>query len=109
MFAIKRIFIIASFGICSFCMATTTQDDMKKVSEAFGHLIGRNLEVPGVSFDVDAVITGIKNATEGKPAPMTDVRERHGVLMRVRIRSASFTPRRLMKKEKGLALNGKLF
>lgn len=49
-----------------------SQEDIKKISEAFGHFIGRNLNTPGLSFDVDAVITGIRNGTAGKPAPMSD-------------------------------------
>lgn len=46
--------------------------DMKKVSEAFGHFIGRHLKSPTVTFDLESVIKGIREGVEGKPAPMTD-------------------------------------
>lgn len=46
--------------------------DMKKLSEAFGHFIGRNLKSPGVTFDMDSIIKGMRDGAEGKPAPMTD-------------------------------------
>jgi peptidylprolyl isomerase len=46
--------------------------DMKKVSEAFGHFIGRHLKSPGVNFDLDSVIKGLREGSEGKPAPMSD-------------------------------------
>ncbi|MBA3237687.1 MAG: FKBP-type peptidyl-prolyl cis-trans isomerase [Parachlamydiaceae bacterium] len=46
--------------------------DMKKVSEAFGHFIGRHLKSPGANFDLDSVIRGLREGSEGKPAPMTD-------------------------------------
>lgn len=46
--------------------------DMKKLSEAFGNFIGRNLKSPGVTFDMDSIIKGMRDGAEGKPAPMTD-------------------------------------
>lgn len=52
--------------------AVETPVDMKKVSEAFGHFIGRHLKSPGANFDLDSVIKGLREGSEGKPAPMTD-------------------------------------
>jgi peptidylprolyl isomerase len=46
--------------------------DMKKLSEAFGHFIGRNLKSPGVSFDLDSIIQGMREGAAGKPSPMSD-------------------------------------
>lgn len=46
--------------------------DMKKLSEAFGHFIGRNLKSPGVTFDLDSIIKGMREGAEGKPSPMSD-------------------------------------
>lgn len=68
------------------CLATATvysQSDSDKetkledfnideISEAFGHFIGRNLNPPGLKFNVDLVVKGIRGGAEGKPAPMTD-------------------------------------
>lgn len=46
--------------------------DMKKLSEAFGHFIGRNLKAPGLSFDLDSIIQGIREGSEGKPSPLNE-------------------------------------
>ncbi|MEI8365614.1 MAG: FKBP-type peptidyl-prolyl cis-trans isomerase [Parachlamydiaceae bacterium] len=50
----------------------TKDIDIKKVSEALGHFIGRNLNSPGVNFDLDNVIKGMREGAEGKPAPMSE-------------------------------------
>src|SRR5271169_5681541 len=47
--------------------------DVAKVSEAFGHLIGKNLESMGVRFDIAKVIKGLQDASEGLTAPMTEL------------------------------------
>ncbi len=47
-------------------------EQMLQLAETFGHFIGRNLNAPGISLDVDSVIKGIRNAANGKPAPLTD-------------------------------------
>lgn len=46
--------------------------DIKKLSEAFGHFIGKNLKSSGLNFDVDNLIQGIKDGVAGKPAPMNE-------------------------------------
>lgn len=46
--------------------------DMKKLSEAFGHFIGRNLNSPGIKFDLENIIKGMREGAAGKPAPMSD-------------------------------------
>lgn len=55
---------------------TTTADidpkEMLKVSEAFGHFIGRNLNAPGIKFDLESIIKGMRDGAAGKPAPMSD-------------------------------------
>jgi len=46
--------------------------DIHKVSEALGHFIGRNLKAPGIQFDMEAIIQGMRAGAAGKPAPMSD-------------------------------------
>jgi peptidylprolyl isomerase len=46
--------------------------DMKKLSEAFGHFIGRNLQSPGLRFDLESMIKGIREGAAGEPAPLSD-------------------------------------
>lgn len=47
--------------------------DASKISEAFGHLIGKNLESIGFKFDIAQVIKGLQDANSGKDSPMTEV------------------------------------
>lgn len=47
--------------------------DASKISEAFGHLIGRNLESIGYKFDIAQVIKGLQDANAGKEAPMSEM------------------------------------
>lgn len=50
----------------------TSQVDMLKLSEAFGHFIGRNLQSPGLKFDIESLIKGIRGGASGAPSPLTD-------------------------------------
>lgn len=59
-----------------------SQDEIKKVSEAFGHFIGRNLSAPGVKLDLDSIIKGLKDGSAGKPAPMSDT-EYEGMMLKL--------------------------
>lgn len=46
--------------------------NVEKISEAFGHLLGKNLDSMGMKFDIAKVIKGLQDATEGKTAPMSE-------------------------------------
>lgn len=50
----------------------TEQVDISKLSEAFGHFIGRNLNNPGLKLDLESIIKGMREGAAGKPAPMSD-------------------------------------
>lgn len=52
--------------------STDQQIDMVKLSEAFGNFIGKNLQMPGVQFDLEGLIRGIRAGSEGKPSPLSD-------------------------------------
>lgn len=52
--------------------ASTSEPDIKKLSEAFGHFIGRNLKSSGLNFDIESFVKGIKDGESGKPSPMPD-------------------------------------
>ncbi len=51
----------------------STEPQIEKISEAFGHLIGKNLESLGFRFDLHAVVQGLKDSSAGKTSPMTEV------------------------------------
>lgn len=46
--------------------------DISKISEAFGHLIGKNLESLGFKFDMDKIIKGIQDSVLGRESPMSE-------------------------------------
>lgn len=48
------------------------EDDMKKLSEAFGNFIGRNLQSPGLKFDMESLIKGIRAGAAGEPSPLSE-------------------------------------
>lgn len=47
--------------------------DIGKISEAFGHLISKNIQTTGIRFDIAQVIKGLQDASTGKESPMSDV------------------------------------
>ncbi|MGR3912835.1 MAG: FKBP-type peptidyl-prolyl cis-trans isomerase [Candidatus Rhabdochlamydia sp.] len=51
---------------------TSSSKDVAKISEAFGHLIGKNLDSMGLRFDMAKVIQGLKDASDGKAPPMSE-------------------------------------
>ncbi len=48
------------------------QIDMQKLSEAFGNFIGRNLQSPGLKFDTEGIIKGIRTGASGQPSPLSE-------------------------------------
>ncbi len=69
----KHVFI---FSLGLFLSATAEESsktqDLKKVSESMGHLIGKNLQVLGLPLDFDSILVGLKAALEGKPSPLSE-------------------------------------
>ncbi len=68
------IVFIGATSIANSQNATNTngQIDMGKLSEAFGHSIGRNINTPGVNLDIERIIKGMRDGAAGKPAPVSD-------------------------------------
>lgn len=46
--------------------------DISKISEAFGHILAKNLDHLGVGFDLDKVVQGLKDELSGKKSPMSE-------------------------------------
>src|SRR3989339_932468 len=76
-------FIIAVFSITAHALySEETKTNQKKpaeqkkeiakISESFGHLIGKNLESMGVELDIQAIVKGLKDSAAGKNSPMTE-------------------------------------
>lgn len=47
--------------------------DIARVSESFGHLIGKNMETIGFQLDLAQVIKGLQDAAAGKESPMSEM------------------------------------
>lgn len=60
--------------------------EMIKISEAFGNFIGRNLNTPGIKFDLDSIIKGMREGVAGKPSTMTD-QEYEEAMTRLQLRA----------------------
>ena len=48
------------------------ESKIEELSEAIGHMIGKNLEALGLDFDLDAVVKGLKEESEGKASPLNE-------------------------------------
>ncbi len=48
------------------------EQDVRKISKAFGHIIGQNLESLGLNFDLKEVILGIEECIKGESSPLTE-------------------------------------
>jgi len=79
--ACLAIFGMKSFVICTEdTMSSKAEEiafafddaEIERISEAFGHMIGRNLDNPGFSFTLESVVQGIRDGASGKESPMTE-------------------------------------
>ncbi len=52
--------------------AEKVEQDVGKISKAFGHIIGQNLESLGLKFDLKQVIAGIEECIRGEPSPLSE-------------------------------------
>ncbi len=69
------LFFCVVIGLCSFCSAEESfekEKEVEKVSEAMGHLIGKNLQLLGLTLDVGALARGIEKASKGETSPLTE-------------------------------------
>lgn len=46
--------------------------DIEKISQAFGHLLGKNIEELGVKLDLAAIIQGLEDAQKGNMPPLNE-------------------------------------
>lgn len=58
--------------VCSTLTCAPSEEEMSKISETMGHMIGKNLQTLGISLDIDALVRGMHEAEEGKEAPLSD-------------------------------------
>lgn len=69
---LKSMFLFSIACLPTVICGAESTEDIAKISESMGHLIGKNLHNIGVEFDIDKVMKGIRDASEGKSAPLTE-------------------------------------
>jgi peptidylprolyl isomerase len=71
----KNLSLVALLSFFSLFAEEQTQTklntDISRISEAFGHIIGKNLENVAIQFDMAYLIKGIEDAAAGKHPPMS--------------------------------------
>jgi len=72
LFRILFILLVSSFPLFSETKEEQKDVELAKISEAFGHLIGKNIDTLGVKFDIAQVIKGLQDASSGKNSPMSE-------------------------------------
>jgi peptidylprolyl isomerase len=68
----KLHYLFFLFTAMSVHAESSSEHDIAKISEAMGHLIGKNLEALGLELDVQAIVKGLQDASEGKHPPMNE-------------------------------------
>ena len=69
-----KVRFLAFYVLCLSLQADpkTESGDVKKISTAMGHLIGKNLQTLGLSLDFEAIVKGLKEAANGEPSPLSE-------------------------------------
>ncbi len=70
-----KYFIFSILFISHFLFAKEKElnrEEILKISEAMGHLIGKNLQTLGVSFNFDAIVQGMQDEARGKESPLSE-------------------------------------
>jgi len=71
---IRFLIIVAISSYSLFAQEEKKSDpqNIAQISEAFGHLIGKNMDTIGVNFKLEAVIKGLQDAANGKESPLSE-------------------------------------
>jgi peptidylprolyl isomerase len=85
---------------------TPPPPDMGRISEAFGHMISKNLRSMGLEIDVAKVNKGVQDSKEGKESPMTEVELMEALSSVQEIAFKEKAAENLKKSEEFLAKNG---
>jgi len=64
--------ILSALIFCAFPSFANEEVDYGLLSETLGHLIVRQLDQPGLSFQMERVIQGMQDEQAGKAAPMSE-------------------------------------
>jgi peptidylprolyl isomerase len=64
--------LLVSLALITGLSAQDKAPEIAKISEAFGHLVGKNLETIGVDLDLQLVVKGLQDAASGKDSPLSE-------------------------------------
>ncbi|MBM3197996.1 MAG: FKBP-type peptidyl-prolyl cis-trans isomerase [Chlamydiae bacterium] len=107
----KKVYFLFNTLICTTVLAAPLTEEQKKesskISEAFGHLMAKHIEDMGVKFDIQYVIQGLKNASEGKSSPMTEEECVQAIAQAQEVAFKEQSIRNLAEAEQFLQHNGK--
>lgn len=81
--------------------------DVAKISEAFGHLIGKNIETIGVDLDLTYVIKGLQDAAKGIQSPLSEVECVQAISQAQEIAYKKLGEKNLVEAERFLEKNAK--
>lgn len=68
----KKSLLLSLCAAFSLYADVPAEQNIAKISEAMGHLIGKNLEALGLELDIEALVKGLQDASEGKTSPMKE-------------------------------------
>jgi len=73
---LKALILLLSFALF---IQADEKDEIAKVSEAMGHMIGKNLQSLGLPLDLQAVLKGMEDASQGKSSPLAEEEYEHAI------------------------------
>lgn len=60
------------FCLITTCLMANNEEEVAKISETMGHLIGKNVQSLQLPIDLDALVKGMLDEASGKPSPLAD-------------------------------------
>lgn len=67
--------VVKGLSLCFFVFSLCAEEkneELAKISEAMGHLIGKNLQALGLPLDIDALVKGMQESSHGKKSPLSE-------------------------------------
>lgn len=80
--------------------------DFNNLSEALGHLIVRQLQQPGLSFNLERIVQGMLDEQAGKPSPLTEEEYEQAIYAHQEQQFLKASEKNLSEAEKFLKENG---
>lgn len=66
------VFTLPLFALHASDEKQKAKDEVAQLSEAFGHMIGKNIDALGIKVDLTHLVKGLQDAAAGKESPMSE-------------------------------------